>query len=132
MSQGLVRTEEISGKTFLVVEARLTYRLEEHVFKWGEVELSFDDGTTLPIEGIFDLFDALSALCWSQPQSAREFLGTIVERKQKYMFALREAQKSYMQRKYPGWNIQGAPSGRAKAAPEEVKSETINVEDLGL
>lgn len=124
MSQtSVVQKIEIDDKSFSIIEGKFRYLLPSDVLKWGEIELHFADGSIWSTQNILELFDCLSAIAWAEPTGPSEFLGT--DGRKKWLEALQAKQKELVRRKY-------GDQGRKKSEPEEVKSETINVEDLGL
>jgi hypothetical protein len=102
-------------------------------FRYGDFLFILADGTHIDCKKVLAFYDTFLALARLEPENVQAFVDELNSSHQAVSNSYRDSYDQYMSEKYPGWKgLDGSLKGRRKAQPEEVKSETINVEDLGL
>jgi hypothetical protein len=102
-------------------------------FRYGDFLFILADGTHIDCKKVLAFYDTFLALARLEPENVQAFVDELNLSHQNVSNAYRDSYDQYMSEKYPGWKgLDGKGSRGRKAPPEEVKSETINVEDLGL
>ena len=94
-------------------------------FRYGDFLFILADGTHVDCKRLLNFYDTFLALARLEPQDVQVFVDEINSTPQALQKGFAEAHNAFMKEKYPG-------ALRRKLPPEEVKSETLNVEDLEL
>lgn len=114
---------------FKKISGRFEFITKAGDFRYGDFVFILENGAILDGRSMLNWYDSFLALARLEPEDVHGFLAEINSSHQRLQQSVQDAHGVYMEEKYPGWR---APGGRKKNPPEEVKSETVNVEDLGL
>lgn len=120
--------------SFKRISGRFEFITLANDFRYGDFLFILEDGTRVDCSRLLDFYDFFLILARNPERNPQELVDQMFADR---TIATKEFQKAYdehMSEKYPGWKgLDGSlKSTRKRAEPEEVKSETINVEDLGL
>lgn len=113
---------------FKKISGRFEFITKAGDFRYGDFLFILEDGTHINCAKLLNFYDTFLALARLEPQDVQAFVDEINTSASALQKTYSEAHDAFMKEKYPGWK----EPRRSKSPPEEVKSETINVEDLGL
>jgi len=111
--------------SFKRIHGTFEFITKEDDFRYGDFLFILADGTHVDCKRLLNFYDTFLALARLEPQDVQAFVDELNATPQGLQRSYSEAHDAFMKEKYPGFR-------RRKAPPEEVKSETINIEDLGL
>lgn len=120
--------------SFKRISGRFEFTTLANDFRYGDFLFILEDGTQVDCSRLFDFYDFFLILARNPERNPQELVDQMSRDRS---IATKEFQKAYdehMTQKYPGWRgLHGElKPERRKHQVEEVKSETINVEDLEL
>lgn len=111
--------------SFKRISGRFEFTTLASDFRYGDFLFVLEDGTHVNCSKLLNFYDTFLALARLEPEHVQAFVDEINASHTALQRIYSEAHDAFMREKYPGFR-------RGRTPPEETKSETINVEDLGL